>query len=430
MSEAPSIENSRTLSSYASLIVRNRNFRLLWTGQIISLLGDWFNLVATTTLTYKLTGSAEGIGYLFVVRALAPFLISPVAGVVADRYNRRRILIGTDIIRALIVFGFFLIQDSSHIWILFVLLGLLHGTSGFFIPAYNAMLPEIVEQKDLGTANALSSVTWSVMYSLGMALGGLVAGLFGLHTSYTVDALSFILSAIIIYRILYLPSEKDVADGRTFSDGVRQHLDGLKYLAGKLDILNISLSKAVIYLSTMGGIPVVIVAISEKIFSMGEGGAISTGIMFSVWGIGSGVGPIMARRFTGDNHELMRKLVAASYVCIALGTALAGFHSIFVLVFAGLFINGFGIGVVWVFTTQLLMQLVPNEVRGRIFAAEFAFFTVGYAICAAMTGWMTENLGLQISGTLWILSSMVIVPFTVWILANKFFPHEKVVENK
>ncbi len=85
---------------YAQLIRENRNFRSLWFGQIISLLGDWFTLIASASLVALLTRSGFAIGGLFVVRMLAPFLLSPIAGVVADRYNRKHILMVTDLIRA------------------------------------------------------------------------------------------------------------------------------------------------------------------------------------------------------------------------------------------------------------------------------------------------------------------------------------------
>ena len=90
---------------YRALVRDNRNFRFLWFGQIISLLGDWFNLIASASLMAALTQSGFAIGSLFIVRMLAPFIVSPIAGVVADRYNRKHILIVTDITRAITVFG-------------------------------------------------------------------------------------------------------------------------------------------------------------------------------------------------------------------------------------------------------------------------------------------------------------------------------------
>jgi len=119
---------------YGELIRDNANFRNLWLGQIISLLGDWFNLIASAALVAELTQSGFAVGGLFVVRMLAPFLISPIAGVVADRYNRKYILILTDILRAIVVLGFLWIREPQQVWLLYALTAIQLALSGFFFP--------------------------------------------------------------------------------------------------------------------------------------------------------------------------------------------------------------------------------------------------------------------------------------------------------
>ena len=134
--------------SYKELIRGNRNFRNLWLGQIISLMGDWFNLIATAILTANLTGSGLAVGGLFVVRSLAQFLSSPLGGVLADRFNRKKILILADILRFFIVLGFLFIKDASQIWLLYTLTALQLGISGIFFPTKNAILPDVVSEVD------------------------------------------------------------------------------------------------------------------------------------------------------------------------------------------------------------------------------------------------------------------------------------------
>ena len=113
--------NSSESIGYRALIRGNRNFRLLWLGQIISLLGDWFNFVASASLIAILTQSGFTVGSLFVVRMLAPFFISPIAGVVADRYNRKYTLIITDLARVVVAFDFLLVRTADDVWLLYVL---------------------------------------------------------------------------------------------------------------------------------------------------------------------------------------------------------------------------------------------------------------------------------------------------------------------
>ena len=193
--------SAATSIGYGRLVRENRNFRYLWFGQIVSLLGDWFNLIASAALVGMLTQSGLAIGSLFVVRMLAPFIISPIAGVAADRYDRKNILIATDIVRAITVLGFLFVRTPEQVWLLYVLTAIQLGVSGFFFPARNAILPDVAAPEELGAANALSSATWSVMLALGAALGGLASGIWGIYPAFILDAVTFILSALLIAQI-------------------------------------------------------------------------------------------------------------------------------------------------------------------------------------------------------------------------------------
>ena len=188
---------------YGQLIRQNKSFRYLWSGQIISLLGDWFNLIASATLIATLTQSGAAVGGLFVVRMLAPFLMSPIAGVVADRYNRKHIVMTTDILRGLIVLCFVLVQEPEHVWLIYVLTAIQSALQGFFFPAWNSILPDITTSEELGAANALSSATWSVMLAFGAALGGIVSGIIGVYPAFIIDGITFFISVTILSRMPY-----------------------------------------------------------------------------------------------------------------------------------------------------------------------------------------------------------------------------------
>ena len=159
--------------------------------RLLVLLGDWFNLIASAILIANLTKSKFALGVLFTIRMLAPFFVAPLAGVCADRFNRKSILIVTDIVRGLLLFGFLFIRDKNDVWLLYVLTTLLFGVSGFFSPARSAILPDVTSQRELGTANALSATTWSVMLAFGAAIGGFTTGLFGVHTAFIIDGFTF-----------------------------------------------------------------------------------------------------------------------------------------------------------------------------------------------------------------------------------------------
>ncbi|MEO1644497.1 MAG: MFS transporter [Chloroflexota bacterium] len=141
---------SPTPVGYLQLLRQNRNFRVLWSGQIVTLLGDWFNLIASASLIAALTQSGAAVGSLFVVRMLAPFLVSPIAGVFADRYNRKHLLIVTDILRAFVVLGFLFVRTPEQVWLIYVLTAIQMAGQGFFFPAKIRFCRILLAMKNLG----------------------------------------------------------------------------------------------------------------------------------------------------------------------------------------------------------------------------------------------------------------------------------------
>ena len=403
---------------YLALVRSNRNFRYLWFGQIVSLLGDWFNLIASASLIGLLTQSGVAVGALFVVRMLAPFLVSPFAGVAADRYNRKHLLILADIGRAITVLGFLVVREPEQVWLLYALTAVQLAMSGFFYPTRNAILPDLVVSHNLGTANALSAATWSVMLAFGAALGGIVAGQFGLYPAFIIDALSFLLSAVLIARIAYHHQPSLASADKSVGAAIRQYFDGLRYLRRHKDNLAIALHKGAFALAVSGADSVIQLAIAERVFVIGEGGGTGLGILYATLGVGTGIGPILARRFSGDKDRSLRIAIAVSYGLASLGLLLMATLSNFGILLVGTTIRGIGGGIVWVFATQLLLQRVPDRVRGRVFSTEFAIFTLMSATGSAGGGWLLDNSGLGIPGLLRLMAGLVLIPGALWVLWN------------
>jgi MFS family permease len=409
-----STKTERHLSvGYGELIRGNANFRNLWFGQIISLLGDWFNLIASAALIAELTQSGFAVGGLFVVRMLAPFLVSPIAGVVADRYNRKHILILTDILRALFVLGFLWVREPQHVWLLYTLTAFQLGISGFFFPTRTAILPDVVSGPELGAANALSSTTWSVMLALGAALGGIVSGTWGIYPAFAIDSLTFVVSAIFVVRIQYNAAGHLDASDKTVLSALHEYLDGLRYLAHHLDILVMALHKAVVALFFTSGLQVIQVVIAESIFPIGEGGGISLGLMFAMAGVGTGIGPIVARRFTGDRVQSLRVSIFLGYLLSTFGVLLTAPLFNFETVLVGILFRGIGGGMLWVFSTQLLLQSVPDLFRGRVFSTEFAIFTLMSAIGVVIVGGALD-FPLGLSAVMWWIAGLSLIPAALW----------------
>jgi MFS family permease len=411
--------NNSDAVGYLELLRGNRNFRLLWGGEVISLLGDWFDLIASAALIALLTESGAAVGGLFVVRMLAPFLVSPFAGVAADRYNRKQLLIMTDILRGITVLGFLLVRTPEMVWLVYALTALQMAGSGFFFPARNAILPDIVSRRELGAANALTSATWSLMLAFGAALGGFFSGIWGVYPAFVIDSLTFFLSAYFINRMVYeSPIEHH---DKSVGAALQQYIYGLNYLREHLDTLFIALHKAANGLFIAGAFQVIQVTIAERYFPIGEGGSISLGLLYAVTGVGTGVGPIIARYFTGDRDRPLRWAIIVAYLIAAVGLALTATLLNFPVVLIGAFLRGIGGGTIWVLSTQLLMQIVPVEVRGRVFSTEFALNTLASAIAAASIGTLLDT-SFTVSSMLIAVGLLTMLPmllWTVWVMYGK-----------
>lgn len=401
-------------AGYLELVQNNRNFRFLWFGQIVSLLGDWFNLIASAALIAELTESGVAIGSLFVVRMLAPFIVSPIAGVAADRYNRKWLLILADLGRAVTVLGFLFVRRPEQVWLLYTLTAIQLGISGFFFPSRNAILPDLVSRGELGAANALSSATWSVMLAFGAALGGIVAGEWGIYPAFIIDALTFFLSALLIGRIAYQFQREKNGEDDSVTAALREYVNGLRYLWQHVDYLVIALHKPAFSLLVSGVFQVVQVTLAEQVFVYGEGGSTGLGLLYAAVGVGTGVGPIVARRFTGDRGRALRVAIVGGYLISAAGLALVATLANFGVVLVGTLLRGVGNGIGWVFSTQLLLQLLPDRVRGRVFSTEFAMFTLMNATGAASAGWALDNLTL--STILTTLAGLTLIPAVLWAI--------------
>ena len=205
-------------------LFRNVRFYRLWAGQGVSFVGDAISMVALVVLVVEIAGSASAVGGVLVARLL-PTLASPFAGVLADRLDRRVILVASDLARAVLVIGLVFTRDLATIYVLVFLMGLART---FFNPTIRAAFPSVVGEGDLTRANALISGTFSTSIMVGPALGGLLVATIGVDAAFMVDAVTYLVSAVLLYRIhLPLPRQEDAEEGL-----MRELRSGFDYLVG------------------------------------------------------------------------------------------------------------------------------------------------------------------------------------------------------
>lgn len=408
-------------SSYWQLLKQNREFRKLWLAQAVSLLGDWFNTIALLTLVTRFTdGSALAISALLLARFLPPLLVAPLTGVLADRFNRRRIMVISDILRAITVLVFLLINDGQYLWLLYVLTVLLSGLTALFEPAHAAILPSVVSDDELVTANMLGSVTWSVMLAAGAAVGGFVAALLGPSTALIIDSASFLISALLIQSIRMtggksLPVEPVVSQG-SFREGV-QYI--LRHPATAATLL-------VKCGGSIGSIDTLMTIYATEMFVIGANGAGSLGILYAAFGTGAILGPILMNRLSRTGTvQAMRRFIIVAYAFISAGWFLFAGASALALAALAIIVKAMGSSIYWTYSSAILQKTVPDQYLGRVFSFDLAGFRLATVISIFVTGWLTNQASVaQVREVVWATGMISLIPLFLWTLALRWIEHK------
>jgi MFS family permease len=410
---------------YIDLLRRNRSFRQLWLGQVVSQMGDWFDTIALYTIILKLTGSGRDVGLLLVARFVPSFFFGAISGVIADRFSRKRIMIVSDILRAVVVLGFLFVRRADQLWIIYVLTVFQLGLSTFFEPAKTAAIPSIVEDRELVAANAIASVTWSVMLTLGAAIGGFITGVFGTDVAFILDALTYLLSAALIASIR-LPKRKKrerqkLSLGRLL--GITETIDGIKYVKDRPRVLAALLVKPAWGLG--GGILTLLAVFGERIFPVGKDAAGGIGVLFAARGIGTAVGPIVARRISGEGNRRMQASIGIAFLIGGLFYMAFGSATSFIFALIVLGIAHCGGSILWVFSTVLLQRAVVDNFRGRVFAAELALLTLTMAASNYITGELLDRFQISPRIVTVGIGMLFVLPGVAWFVTQRWWDREE-----
>jgi MFS family permease len=359
-------------------LLRNVRFLRLWVGQGISFVGDFVSTVALVILVVDLSGSASAVGGLLVAR-LVPTLASPLVGVLADRLDRRAILVASDLSRAVLILAAVFTRDLLVLYVLVFLMGLART---FFNPTIRAAFPSVVGEGNLTRANALINATFSVSYAAGPALGGLLVAATGVNAAFVLDAVTYLVSAAFLSRIP-LPAPR-TGESAGFFVELR---DGLSYLAGARVPLGIVIGAFLTVLTVNTTVPAE-VFLAKQTFGAGDAGY---GLLVSVWGGGMVLGSALIG-VLGDRLRLLPVYFLGIFVG-ALALAGTGLASNFALALAALAIAGASNGVDNVATDTVLQKRVPETLLGRVFAVRFLTYSIGEALAYPVGGLIVDTVG-------------------------------------
>ncbi len=406
------------MSSQTAILRNNRNFRLLFIGQTVSQLGDWFNSVAVFALLLDLTGSATAVAWMMIVQFLPVALIGPIAGVVVDRVDRRRLMIGADLFRGVLVLGLLLVHTREQVWMAYAIMALAVSGSAFFEPARTATIPNVTSREELMPANALSSATWAAMLAVGASIGGLVTALAGREIAFVINGISFFVSAWFISRTNYdsTPAPKAPLRGWFALTGLPDLLEGLAYVRRRSHVSALMFVKAGWGLA--GGVLLLLAVFGQRIFPVGGSTAAGIGVLYGARGIGAGLGPMALRWMLGQTPTTMRRSIGPAYFMVGGFYVALAFAGTLPAAAACVLLAHFGGSILWVFSTVLLQMEVPDEFRGRVFAAELALVTLTSSISSYATAYALDGLGWSPRSLSFALGAGFAVPGMLWLMMN------------
>jgi predicted MFS family arabinose efflux permease len=403
--------------SYWALVRHNKAYRYLWLGQVISMAGDWFRTIALYALVLRLTGaSGLALSGVVIAQTLPMFLFGPIAGVVVDRFNRKAVMIGADLLRALLTVGFLCITTADQVWLAYLLMAAVMAVSTFFHPAYVATIPNVTRREELVAANALGSATWAAMLAIGSGLGGVVTATLGIHAAFWIDVATYVISAVCIAMVT-IPArtgEKHDAGESAPRNGWQEFVCGLRYMGTHAHIRRLLSVKA--WSAGVGGGMVLLSALfAETVFQIGVTGM---GMFYMVRGIGAVCGPLVARRLVGEAPRAMYQTIGVAFgLMAALYIVFASMPTVSAAALA-LCLGTMAANVLWVFSSTLLQISVPDTYRGRIFATDFALLTVLMALSTFVVGWAMDHMGFSPRVLATMLGCLLLLPAAFWLLPS------------
>jgi MFS family permease len=381
-------------------VLRQRNFGLLWVGQIISMVGDWVLFVSLPFYIYALTGSTLATGIMFIVQTLPRLFFGSVAGVFVDRWNRKYTMVIVNLIQALILVPLFLVRSQDLIWIIYLCAFADSLVSQFFNPAQTAIIPMLVEGKDLLPANSLNSMSQELTRLVGPSLGGLLFGLLGVGSVITLDLISFLFSAALV-ALIVLPARPATAkqEQRLAGSASSMVMNSLvkvwqEWHAGMSLVKKEQLVSAIFIIIgfAMVGEGIIEVLIAPYVERVLHSTPLVLGWLMSAQAIGGILGSLAIPRLSKIFPP--GRLMGVCGLAFSIVIVVLAMFPVLPVILPLITIAGAGAVGFFIPMLTLLQTNVANEYQGRIFGALSAIQAIAMLIGMAMASVLGDRIGI------------------------------------
>lgn len=375
-----------------TMLRTNRDLRSLFLAQVVSFAGDWFAYVAFVGVIQDLSTSSLLVTIVYVAQTLPAFLMTPISGPTADRFNRQAVIVTVSSLQAVAALGLLLVRSADTLWLGYICLCLISALGSFVGPSAQAAIPNLARDPDeLAKASILFGSLWGAMLAVGAALGGVVAGVFGRDVAFIANAVSFAVAAGLV-MLVRRPMQADRSDAghRPRMRPIADMREALGFARRDSVLLSLMASKASFAVGA-GIVGLLAVLVTEDL----GGGDGRTGVMIGVRGVGVAVGPLIAARFAGSS--LSRVLRICGWSGLAFGFCYLGLSvaPTFALALPLVLLAHLGGGAQWTLSTYGLQARAPDHVRGRILAGDFGIVTLIITVSNLVAGVLADVAGAR-----------------------------------
>ncbi|HSK97803.1 MAG TPA: MFS transporter, partial [Euzebyales bacterium] len=363
---------SRGTRALLRLLRHNADFRRLFLASVVSLGGDWFAYVAVSGLVIDVTGREGAGAVVFAASVLPVFLAAPLAGVVADRVDRKRLMIAADLARVVPACGL-LVADAADLPVLALLcVASIAALSAFFEPVTAAVLPNVVAARDLSLAQSTMGAVWGSMLFVGAAVGGLVAAALGRPASFALNAATFAVSALLVWRIR-----------APFQQRRPLHVTPLwiamgdvwRFVRPRKVSHTLLVTKASVGVGN--GLVGLLPAYALTVYGAGD---LGIGLLIAGRGLGALLGPFIGRAVVRDRGQRLLAVIGVSIVCYGLCYLLLPGARTLAVALACVVCAHLGGGAQWMLSTYGLQVTTPDVIRGRIMSVDFGLATLAMGV--------------------------------------------------
>lgn len=401
----------------------NRNFVLLWQGQLVSQIGNQAFMIAMAFWIKHTTGSASLMGLLMMVGQLPSVLLSPVAGVVADRFRRRRIIIVSDVLRGLAVIllaaFMFLTPDrtDSIVVALFICVTFLSIVGSFFRPAISAAIPDLVPSERLSAANSMNQASMQLSTFLGQGAGGILFRILGAPLLFLIDGITYLASALSesFIDIPYRPPEDTNGAETRYRRYKRQIVEGFRYIWGRPGLRTLILAAAFLNFFMIPILVLMPFYVEDFLHATPDW----YGFIIAGFGIGALLGYLWAGgiRISGQLRSVVMvfSLIMQSALLGSLGFTDSRLVALVILMVCGT-LNGF----LNINIATIVQLSTPSEIRGRVFSL-LSMVTGGLSPLAMGLSGIIADLIDQNVPLLYILCGAITVALSIAISFSRSF---------